>query len=141
MKNSPLGLTDCATRGESDGQRRREPEVRTRQFYVGHEFTLRATLDSTLAFAHRPTFMNSRKRFTIICHSGCPMLRGLAGWLLLLGVLYIPWHDGGVAPLATGILSALVFLAAMLWLLGHATGETRPRIPYTGLGLVGLLLL
>ncbi|MDB5323389.1 MAG: O-antigen polymerase [Phycisphaerales bacterium] len=69
------------------------------------------------------------------------MLRGLAGWLLLLGVLYIPWHDGGVAPLSIGILSALVFLASMLWLLGHAFGETRPRIPYVGLACIALLLL
>ena len=56
-------------------------------------------------------------------------MRGLAGWLLLLGVIYIPWHDGGVAPLATALLSGLVFVAAMLWLLGHALGGTQPRIP------------
>src|SRR5256885_2207185 len=69
------------------------------------------------------------------------MLRGIAGWLLLLGVVYIPWHDGGVAPASTAILSALVFLAAMLWLIGHATGDTTPRIPYIGLGCIALLLL
>ena len=72
---------------------------------------------------------------------GCLMLRGLSGWLLLLGVIYIPWHDGGVAPLATALLSGLVFFAAMLWLLGHATGGTKPRIPLACLACVGLLLV
>jgi hypothetical protein len=69
------------------------------------------------------------------------MLRGIAGWLLLIGVVYIPWHDGGVAPLSTGILSAMVFLAAMFWVLGYAPAEVRPRIPYVCLGCVALLLL
>jgi len=68
------------------------------------------------------------------------MLRGIAGWLLILGVVYVPWHEGGVAPLAAVILSSVVFLAALLWLWGHALGKTLPRVPLACLACVTLLL-
>jgi hypothetical protein len=68
------------------------------------------------------------------------MLRGIAGWLLLIGVLYIPWHDGGVAPASTPILSGLVLLAVVLWLVGEALERKRPRIPYACFACAVLLL-
>src|SRR3954469_25039906 len=69
------------------------------------------------------------------------MLRGIAGWLLILGVVYVPWHDGGVAPLAGIILSSLVFVAALLWLWVHALTKGLPRVPLACLGCVTLLLV
>jgi hypothetical protein len=46
-----------------------------------------------------------------------------------------------VAPLATALLSGLVFVAAMLWLLGHALGGTQPRIPAACIASVAVLLV
>jgi len=69
------------------------------------------------------------------------MLRGISGWLLLIGVAYIPWHDGGVAPQSTFYLSGLVLLALVLWLLGHVAERRRPQIPYACFACAVLLLL
>ena len=69
------------------------------------------------------------------------MLRGISGWLLLLGVVYVPWHEGGVAPLSTPIFASLVLLAALLWLSCHALHQTRPRMPVLAAFCAALLLL
>jgi O-antigen ligase len=65
----------------------------------------------------------------------------MAGWLLVAGVLYVPWHDGGLAPLATVIASSAVFIATLPWLWGHALGKTLPRLPLACLACTALLLL
>lgn len=61
--------------------------------------------------------------------------------MLLLGVVYVPWHEGGVAPLSTPIFASLVLLAALLWLSGHALHQTRPRMPVLAAFCAALLLL
>jgi hypothetical protein len=69
------------------------------------------------------------------------MLRGIAGWLLLIGVVYIPWHDGGVAPASTFVLSGLVTTATILWIWGHFLEGKRPAMPVICIACTVALLL
>jgi O-antigen ligase len=57
------------------------------------------------------------------------VFRDLSGWLVVLGLIYIPWHNGGVAPISGLILFAIVASATFAWGVSAFSAGNKPRIP------------
>jgi O-antigen ligase len=68
-------------------------------------------------------------------------LRTISGCLLILGLAYVPWHAGGTAPVAGGVLLRIVMISGVFWLLSQSAARKPPAIPRACLvGVVVLLI-
>lgn len=67
-------------------------------------------------------------------------LLGLAGWLLVLAVIFAPWAYGATRPEGILVLNIICYSAASSWILGRLVSLTLPKIPWL-LWVCGLIIL
>jgi hypothetical protein len=69
------------------------------------------------------------------------LLRSIAGWLLLIALVYAPWALGCVPPWAVRGLAVLTLASAGLWAIGLILQRALPAIPRIAAACVALLLI